>query len=216
MFFLGFFTPNKISVAFSGLRIMTRYDGNNPQENNPNNCDNPPLEECSRELPQTILDRVPEPILAAPEFIDIPSGNNDNATTDENKTECSTSTPEIPPVSSSDLTSSFPLKERNFLPKTRESTSFDPREPATRPSSSIADNGKENLEESQSTDDTIQCNEISSSNIEVDSTCDEEGVVDSTSKSNKRNLRSAKTGKNEVPAKSKSNENGGGSKVICQ
>lgn len=190
---------------------MTRFDGNNPQENSTINCDNPPVEEASGEPAQTVLERVPEPILAAPELIEPPPSND--ASNEENKTECSTSTPESTPVSSSDLTSSFPLKERNFLPKTRESTSFDPREPATRPSSSVMDNGKENLKASQNTDDTIQCNEISSSNIEVDSTCDDEAVVDSTSKTNKRNLRSAKTGKIEAPAKSKS-ENGGSLKVI--
>lgn len=192
---------------------MTRFDDNNPQENNPNNCDNPPLEESSREAPQTILECVPEPILAAPELIEPPSSDTNNVTKEENKTECSTSNPETTPVSSSDLTSSFPLKERNFLPKVRESTSFDPREPATRPSSSIADNGKENLKASQNTDDTIQCNEISSTNIEVDSTCDDESVMDSTNKNIKRKLRSAKSEKNEVPVKSKSTESGGGSKV---
>lgn len=192
---------------------MTRFDGNNPQENNSVNCDNPPVEETSGEPAQTVLEHVPEPMLAVPELIEPPPTNNNNTSKEEDKTECSTSTPESIPVSSSDLTSSFPLKERNFLPKTRESTSFDPREPATRPSSSVADNGKENLKESQNTDDNIQCNEISSSNIEVDSTCDDEAVVDSTSKTIKRNLRSTRTGKTETPAKSKS-ENGGSLKVI--
>ncbi|XP_057668002.1 uncharacterized protein LOC130900985 [Diorhabda carinulata] len=81
---------------------------------------------------------------------------------------------ETTPVSSSDLTTTnFPLKERNFLPKPRESTSFDPR---------VSDSGKENLKE----DNTIQCNEVSSSNIEIEE--DEEG--NNVTKSGKRNLRS--------------------------
>ncbi|KAJ8930563.1 hypothetical protein NQ314_016625 [Rhamnusium bicolor] len=156
------------------LRIMTRYDGNSPQENNcNNNCDNNQVEESSEDPAQTILETVPEPtpaVAALPEAV----LNTNNNNKDENTGMCTTNIPENTPVSSSDLTAGFPLKERNFLPKTRESTSFDPREPLARPSVGL-DNGKENLTASPSSEDNIQCNEISSSNIEVDSTCDEEG-----------------------------------------
>lgn len=63
-------------------------------------------------------------------------------------------------TSSENISSNYPLKERNFIPKLRESTSFDPREPH-RPS----DVGKENNTLTPD-DNSIQIHEISSSNIE--------------------------------------------------
>lgn len=63
-------------------------------------------------------------------------------------------------TSSEDISSNYPLKERNFVPKLRDSTSFDPREPH-RPS----DAGKENNTLTPD-DNSIQIHEISSSNIE--------------------------------------------------
>lgn len=135
----------KKNLPERGLKIMTRFDEESTQDTS---CDSNPPETEQNQTPVT-----PEPPV---------------------KEECESQSRETVPVSSSDLTTTnFPLKERNFLPKPRESTSFDPREPR------VSDSGKENLKE----DNTIQCNEVSSSNLDVEED-EEEG--------NKRNLRSGR------------------------
>ncbi|KAG5875656.1 hypothetical protein JTB14_018654 [Gonioctena quinquepunctata] len=192
----------KKNLPERGLKIMTRFDDeNSSQENNLNNCDNT-HEETNETTSQTVLEPVPEPTPASsspapciPLSSSIETGESQN------------SNPKVPsesaPVSSSDLTVNFPLKERNFLPKCRESTSFDPRE--TLPRNLGSDNGKENLNSSHdSNDNTIQCNEVSSSNIEVDHTCNDEENVTEWIKFPKLTLRSGRKVKSEVLTSSKS------------
>lgn len=80
--------------------------------------------------------------------------------------------PETSSVTSSEVTSnSFPLKERNFVSKPRESTSFDPK---------VED--KENVDK----DTSIQINEISSSSNDFNDNCDENNLNEAP----KHNLRS--------------------------
>lgn len=148
---------------------------------------------------QTSLETVPEPIPAAAKVLlatppctssEVPP----QETEEQKKNNSDVPTSETVSVSSSDLTINYPLKERNFVPKLRESTSFDPREPI--PRNLISDNGKENQKSTQNTveDNTIQCNEVSSSNIELDSSCTEEEEIDGNSRIEKHNLRSTKKG----------------------
>lgn len=77
--------------------------------------------------------------------------------------------PPVPsPLISPEVSSNYclPLKERNFTPKTKESTAFDPREPNN--------DEKENLH-GKSQDDSIQINEVSSSSTDENIESSEEG-----------------------------------------
>ncbi|XP_066153788.1 uncharacterized protein Pp2C1 [Euwallacea fornicatus] len=143
----------KKNLPASGLKIMTRYDDDSAQEESSTNQTN--LKDAASREERSARPQVPlstmEPVPQTREFI----GHNSDSDTCE--TNISTS--------SSDVSNNLPLKERNFA--ARESTSFDPREPY-RPS----EGGKENT--TRRSDDTIQINEISSSNIE-ESVSEDEG-----------------------------------------
>lgn len=216
--FLHVLTTN---IFFPGLRIMTRFDDNNQQtqeNNNCNNCDNQPNTAEYQESPShSILDDMnvatPSGITSLPPLIthirEEESGNTpEKSSTKPENNDPEHSTPETlsnVPVSSSDLNvSNFPLKERNFMPKLRESTSFDPREPVVPRNLVISDsnNGKENKNSQTEVieDNTIQCNEVSSSNIDIDNVCNEDEDVRSNSststvKIERHNLRSMRKGK---------------------
>uniref|UniRef100_A0A6P7GT77 Protein phosphatase 1D n=1 Tax=Diabrotica virgifera virgifera TaxID=50390 RepID=A0A6P7GT77_DIAVI len=189
----------KKNLPERGLKIMTRFDGGSTQESScSSNCDSSPIDNHPLEdvaSSNTILESVPDPTPILHQ-LQHPS----NPLPQHNKDECLpvTSLPiESTSVSSSDLTSTmtnFPLKERNFLPKPRESTSFDPREPW------VSDSGKENCKSQaqDKEDNTIQCNEVSSSNLEVDSTCLEDEEEDNFQRNGKHNLRSGKKTKGET------------------
>ncbi|XP_023019638.2 protein phosphatase 2C [Leptinotarsa decemlineata] len=194
----------KKSLPDTGLKIMTRFYGENSsqEKNNPPNCDNTPSEEPNQATSQTILETVPEPE-QTPSVPAEPTPIPENVENNEDQNLYPTVLSESMPVSSSDLTVNFPLKERNFSTKSRESTSFDPREPL--PLNLGSDNEKENVKSVDSNDNTIQCNEVSSSNIEVDNTCnDEEPILERSVTTSKHNLRSGKKGKCNLSVPSKS------------
>lgn len=205
---------------------MTRYDDNNQQtqeNNNYNNCDNHPntaeyQENSSQSFPDNLNPATPSGITSLPPQIahiteeepsDKPPVKGSTKPPENDQPEpLLTETPTSAPVSSSDLNvSNFPLKERNFMPKLRESTSFDPREPLVPRNLIISDsnNGKENKNSQTDVneDNTIQCNEVSSSNIDVDNVCHEDEEVESSSsssstssvKNERLNLRSMRKGK---------------------
>lgn len=195
---------------------MTRFDDNNqtPQENNNcNNCDNLPntaeYQESSTDSLQDTSTVAPAVgITSFPPLIAHIREEDTNKTSEKSSNKPPVPEPLIPElvtslsVSSSDLNNvtNFPLKERNFLPKLRESTSFDPRESVIPRNLVINDsnNGKENKNSHTDVmnDNTIQCNEVSSSNIEIDSVCNEDEESESTSTKNERhNLRSTKKGR---------------------
>ncbi|CAH1982466.1 unnamed protein product [Acanthoscelides obtectus] len=186
-------------------------------------CDTAPADaaSCSKSsterlesILEPVIEVVPAPIPVTPEVLnaapkDVTTLELDmpESPASSNK-ECLTasSNENAAPVSTSDLnvsnnscshSTNFPLKERNFLPKPRESTSFDPRDPLQQtPCFSPPDDGKENQKSNMSSpssvdDNTIQCNEVSSSNIEVDSIEDENESTPNI-KSAKHNLRSTK------------------------
>lgn len=171
----------KKNLPESGLKIMTRYDGTTPQ-------DSPIQSSCSRSVQTadnisqtTSLENIAKPVVPV-----VPSETISSPTVPEkekieehiNKAAeklCSEVTSDNVPISSSDVSSKYPLKERNFVPKLRESTSFDPREPCR-----LSDIGKENDTE-KIDDKSIQINEISSSNIQETST-EDDGNVESTVK----------------------------------
>lgn len=184
-----------------GLKILTRFEDEQErqQEQNPNICAATEEKLRSGDVPQTNVENVSQPI-------PIPVCVKPPPTTPSCSLPATSQSPEEAPkkdnfesatsenvsVSSSDVIMNYPLKERNFVPKLRESTSFDPREPLPRNLNS--DNGKENQKSAQNVNDdsTIQCNEVSSSNIELDSTCLEEEEVETSTKVEKHNLRSSK------------------------
>lgn len=201
---------------------MTRFDNNQQTQESSkcNNCDNQPNNaEYQENIPQSFSDNTntatPSGITSLPPLIaQIGEEEQPSKTMETNSTKPSDNNPEplisespsSTPVSSSDLNvSNFPLKERNFMPKLRESTSFDPREPLVPRNLVISDNnnGKENKNSQTdlNEDNTIQCNEVSSSNIDVDNMCSEEVESSSTSSSiiknerlNLRSMRKEKSG----------------------
>lgn len=196
---------------------MTRFDDNNQQTQENNNCDNIPNTAEYQENPShSILDNVnvatPSGITSLPPLIShilqeepskIPEKPSAKPSENDNPDPLIPDTVNNIPVTSSDLNvSNFPLKERNFMPKLRESTSFDPREPVVPRNLVINDtnNGKENKNSQTDVieDNTIQCNEVSSSNIDIDNLCNEDEESESTSnaKQERHNLRSTKRGKN--------------------
>ncbi|CAH1118416.1 unnamed protein product [Phaedon cochleariae] len=216
----------KKNLPERGLKIMTRFDDTTPQESISDDCDNAsaPGETASRgPSPRTTLEpkpttpypfATPTPLttptsLATPAPMTTPTllASPTDCAEDENKSEfpATESAPEITSVSSSDLTAISPLKERNFLPKARESTSFDPRELTPKPSDVIEKENQKTLEHRP--DDTIQCNEVSSSNIEPDSV-DKEESAESSGKTAKRSLRSGTKEKAAelVPARTKTSK----------
>ncbi|KAJ8979813.1 hypothetical protein NQ317_001304 [Molorchus minor] len=201
----------KKNLPERGLRIMTRFDGNNPQENDCNNCDSPQLEEASQSNPaQTLLENIPAPMPAPPHLPDtLPKINNNNTNNNkEEKSNCATSSAENTPVSSSDLTLNFPLKERNFLPKLRESTSCDPREPLPRPSLAPIMLHKA----ATTTSSAMRSLPVT---LEVDSNCEDEGLIDSTNSRNGRhNLRSSRKTKNESPTKNRAGGSEDTAKIV--
>ncbi|KAL1501264.1 hypothetical protein ABEB36_006619 [Hypothenemus hampei] len=154
----------KKNLPESGLKIMTRYDEHASQESSQLNDDIPKSPQTS-EVPTELLDVVSQK--------DDKSWNKCG----ESATSCNTS------VSSNDVSSNYPLKERNSVAKPRESTSFDSREPYRQ-----SDNDKENTS-NRSTDDSIQINEISSSNIEETLTEVEESNKKVEKKGAKRKLQ---------------------------
>lgn len=198
---------------------MTRFDDNNQttqEDKNCNNCDKiPNTTEYQENHSESVLENVNVPTpsdktslplsiahIREEEELHETMEKNPIKTPENNNT----SEPLIPEtvnsvsVSSSDLNlSSFPLKERNFLPKLRESTSFDPRESIIPRNLVISDNnGKENKNSQTESieDNTIQCNEVSSSNIDIDNVSNEEEEAECSSVKNERhNLRSTKKGK---------------------
>lgn len=193
---------------------MTRFDDNTQttqENNNFNNCDNVPNTADYQEHPsESVLENAnnatPSGITSfQPSLTHIREEESDR--TPEKTSNKTPSEPLIPEsvhaisVSSSDLNvSNFPLKERNFLPKLRESTSFDPREPIVPKNLVLSDNnnGKENKNSQTDMieDNTIQCNEVSSSNIDIDNLCNEDEEAETASiKSERHNLRSTKKAK---------------------
>lgn len=196
---------------------MTRFDENVQslqENNNAHTCNSLPMAENYRqETPAEMLNTntaSPSEITSLQPHKDDETSHSSaliNRTMERNSLEPE---PPLHSVSSSDLIhSNFPLKERNYLPKLRESTSFDPREPQDVPRSStlVSDssnisNGKENKNSQTAVDEdnTIQCNEVSSSNIDIDNVCnDDDEEVESSSggaKVEKHNLRSGKKAKN--------------------
>ncbi|CAG9861227.1 unnamed protein product [Phyllotreta striolata] len=178
----------KKNLPERGLKIMTRFDNEPSQDTDSSNCDTSPRENPDETLSQTMLEPAPEPSPVLK-----PTAIVDYSNKDENKTDCISNPPgKSTSVSSSDLmTNNFPLKERNFLQKPRENTG-------------PLNSGKENFK-SQNTEDNIQCNEVSSSNIEVDSLCIEEEENDVQGR-NKHNLRSCRKDKSDIKVAMNKNE----------
>nr|CAH7748962.1 unnamed protein product [Callosobruchus chinensis] len=216
----------KKNLPERGLKIMTRYDGSQADDTkeagcsteskgltSAGDCDTASADAavCSEDTREG-MEAKAEPVIEVVSVLsDALSAAPIEVTSIESppnlvSTEClSTSNNENAPVSTSDLnvsnnscshSANFPLKERNFLPKPRESTSFDPRDPLQQtPCFSPPDNGKENQKSNLNSppvdDNTIQCNEVSSSNIEVDN-IEEENEATPNIRSAKHNLRSTK------------------------
>lgn len=169
----------KNSYPDRGLKIMTRYEDDSEKCESLNNTSNN----------SSTLRSVPSPTII---------NNNDDINAKETNTQNNNNMCDNSSVSSSDISSNFPLKERNFVPKLRESTSFDPQV------KSNIDNDKENLlnktaqppqqqqqqqPNNKIDDNSIQINEISSSSNEIEN-CDDMERNDRFS--NKHNLRSNK------------------------
>nr|CAI5863472.1 unnamed protein product [Callosobruchus analis] len=215
-----------------GLKIMTRYDGAQTDDTKEAGCSTASTDltsagdydiasadpaTCFQEAGEG-MESNDEPVIEVMSLLpDIMSGPTIEVTSIESSPshvskDClSPPSIENAPVSTSDLnvsnnscshSANFPLKERNFLLKPRESTSFDPRDPLQQtPCFSPPDNGKENQKTNLNSppvdDNTIQCNEVSSSNIEVDS-IEEENDPTPNIRSAKHNLRSTKKESNIV------------------
>ncbi|ENN75075.1 hypothetical protein YQE_08388, partial [Dendroctonus ponderosae] len=136
----------------SFTRLMSRYEFEPAPQENAQTAKEPSTDISESEPAAAKLDAT-APLLTNP----LPELENTETKSQESDAISSHSAPV-------DQCSSFPLKERNSGPKLlRESTSFDPRDPC-----SPADVDKENNTQ-QSQDESIQINEISSSNIEESS-----------------------------------------------
>lgn len=172
----------------NGLKIVTRFKDDEQGSEDGNVSEN-----------SSVLEENEHPIIkeeittVAPEKnFKEPSKRQENPQScDESKLEtspnCSTKSNSQVPFSEVSSNPS-PLKERNFLPKPRDSMSFDPREPH----SPKKQNEKENQsDESEHVPETsVQINEISSSSSELFESVEEE--VDNDQANPKRhNLRSA-------------------------
>ncbi|ERL87851.1 uncharacterized protein LOC109540064 [Dendroctonus ponderosae] len=142
----------KRNLPENGLKIMTRYEFEPAPQENAQTAKETSTDISASEPAAAKLDAT-APLLTNP----LPELESTEAKSQESDAISSHSAPV-------DQCSSLPLKERNSGPKLlRESTSFDPRDPC-----SPADVDKENNTQ-QSQDESIQINEISSSNIEESS-----------------------------------------------
>lgn len=176
----------KKNLPESGLKIMTRYD------------------EAAKSVQTT--ETIQETVTDGNKLVvPIETSTKEQNTEEKIEENCDKTILDEPnsniSISSSDVTSNSPLKEPNFVPKLRESTSFDPRDPE------LVENIEKGTSEKKVEDNTIQINEISSSNIEEsiveeDKIANENNNTEVQSQKEKKALRRKMEAEENVPRKS--------------
>ncbi|KAF7286640.1 hypothetical protein GWI33_004673 [Rhynchophorus ferrugineus] len=160
----------KKNLPESGLKIMTRYDESvSPQS--PTHITSKNVQKTEYEETTSGKTATPETLVTVSKTDVKDTREEENITQDKSIEKCDKALFPEPnsniSISSSDISSNFPLLEnsdKTFVPKLRESTSFDPRETLKQNVEPLLGNKDKIVLVHE--DNTIQINEVSSSNIE--------------------------------------------------